>query len=214
MHFAWRHPSVCPLTEVFRVQWETRASQECNLRIATGTDWFKGTRSRHAMRPPKGWKDGIPARGTVFCCCLGRHLFRSFKTNPRHRIFPAKAAQRFVHDAQFFVFFKWLWFLSFRKSHDLLLNNPWVLKPLNVLMCAQYGMSLENLAWSAVTKLLNTKLTLFFGKSSLKNVIYCLWDRMIISQWPFRCLVLCLVLAPKFVMNYRVRKPREYFIHI
>lgn len=46
------------------------------------------------MRPPKGRKNGIPAkRQTVLCCHLERHLFKSFKTNPGHRIFPAKATQ-------------------------------------------------------------------------------------------------------------------------
>lgn len=46
------------------------------------------------MRFPKGWKDGIPAeRQTVLCFHLERHLFKSFKTYPGHRIFPAKAKQ-------------------------------------------------------------------------------------------------------------------------
>lgn len=115
------------------IQVEKMRAPASGVHRATDVDRFKGERSRHTVRPPKGWKDRIPAkRLSVLCCWLERHLFNILSTNPGGRICPEKTIQTEK-------ICPWWWgfflspssdFLCFRKLHGLLLSNPWVLKPL------------------------------------------------------------------------------------
>lgn len=69
-----------------------RASQECIL-DCNRYELLQISKEQACHETSKGLEGQNSCRQTVLYCHLERHLFKSFKTNPGHRIFPAKAIQ-------------------------------------------------------------------------------------------------------------------------